>query len=270
MDAAERAELEVLRRRAYGVDSDIHDDPAALAGLNELEELARPAAAPAPAPDPLEHATPMPTAAVDAITEAGPPDPVERPRARVSRSALVTSAAVVLAVVVGAVLLRPTVSEPSGTEPTEPAATAPARELDSTWVYAGDPDAQRLMTISLDSSYTNYVDWPTDRPIPEFPSTNPLRWATPIGRYYGWSLWVAGGGDFPATEHCILIERGSVVRARCLDGRRQDAGGLRVSIGPSDIGPGELPSELASDQRIRFWWLRDGNVDVVLGRFDPD
>ena len=42
MDAASRAELDALRRRAFSSDADIHADPAALARLIELEELARP------------------------------------------------------------------------------------------------------------------------------------------------------------------------------------------------------------------------------------
>ena len=37
----ERAELAALRRRAYSADADIATDPAALARLTELEDLAR-------------------------------------------------------------------------------------------------------------------------------------------------------------------------------------------------------------------------------------
>jgi len=231
MDAAERAELDGLRRRAYGVESDIHDDPAALARLIELEDLARPEPptaepAAAPGPEPVLEVEPEPvepeSVAPEAVETPAPPAPA-RTRTAGVRTALLTSAVAVAAIVAAAALLQPPAGEPSAATPSVTPKALFSSDEDSEWIYAGDPDAQRLMTISLDSSYTNYVDWPTDRPIPQFPSANPLKWATPIGRYYGWSLWVAGGGDFPVTEHCILIERGSVMRARCLDGRRQAA-----------------------------------------------
>ncbi len=41
MDADQRDELRMLRARAFGPSSDIHEDPAALSRLSELEELAR-------------------------------------------------------------------------------------------------------------------------------------------------------------------------------------------------------------------------------------
>ena len=49
-DAAEDAELAALRRRAFGPDADILDDPAALARLQELEESVLPPPAQVPAP----------------------------------------------------------------------------------------------------------------------------------------------------------------------------------------------------------------------------
>lgn len=62
-------ELRTLRARAYGPDADIHDDPAALARLHELEERARITARPAASP-----ATSAPAGAItgDAPTELVP------------------------------------------------------------------------------------------------------------------------------------------------------------------------------------------------------
>ena len=51
MDAASRAELDALRRRAFGPNPDIHDDPAALARLIELEEPAQPRTGEQPEPE---------------------------------------------------------------------------------------------------------------------------------------------------------------------------------------------------------------------------
>src|SRR3954451_4697205 len=52
MDAVERDELRALRARAYGPAADIHDDPAALRRLQELEPRA---SAPAPPSDMEVH-----------------------------------------------------------------------------------------------------------------------------------------------------------------------------------------------------------------------
>lgn len=63
-------ELRSLRRRAYGPDADIHDDPVALARLQQLEAAQRAAAAPA-------DAEPSPSAETDERVDAAastPPD----------------------------------------------------------------------------------------------------------------------------------------------------------------------------------------------------
>lgn len=57
MDDDLRRELSTLRARAYGPDPDIHDDPAALTRLRELEELARGAAPVSAAPEPEAEPT---------------------------------------------------------------------------------------------------------------------------------------------------------------------------------------------------------------------
>lgn len=73
MDAATTDELQALRRRAYGPDADIHDDPAAAARLAELEELRRPALP--PAADQATTATPAPSGPADAQQSAEPAEP---------------------------------------------------------------------------------------------------------------------------------------------------------------------------------------------------
>jgi hypothetical protein len=103
-----------------------------------------------------------------------------------------------------------------------------------------------------------------------FPAATMLKWATPLGKYYGWMLWIAGGGDYPDTEHCMLITRGMDVRARCATGAEQTAGTLQVSLGATDITSADQPRALGGAERIRFWWLQDGSIDVLLGPFPPD
>ena len=98
MDDQLQHELTELRARAYGPDSDIHDDPAALNRLKDLEELARGPApvSVVPAPDagpvlppkpPLPPVPPLPSAATplpDAPTEtqqaAAPEEPAATDR----------------------------------------------------------------------------------------------------------------------------------------------------------------------------------------------
>ena len=45
---------------------------------------------------------------------------------------------------------------------------------------------------------------------------------------------------------------------------------LRVSIAASDIPVGELPDPMAPRDRIRFRWLDNGRVELVLGMFGGD
>jgi hypothetical protein len=112
MDAAAFDELRSLRARAYGPDADILDDPAALARLHELEDLA----APAPPVEPLdEPAAVEPPAALpdqdgsealddalpvtDAVVSASATDDGRRRRWS-SRRLLVTAIAVLAVAVV--------------------------------------------------------------------------------------------------------------------------------------------------------------------------
>ncbi len=99
LDVTEHAELQELRRRAYGPDADIETDPAALARLHELEDAAaaKPAAtsdpsAPEAAAKPATDALPSPpdssadAPAADPLETAEPSAPAQAPASpRVSR-----------------------------------------------------------------------------------------------------------------------------------------------------------------------------------------
>ena len=146
-----------------------------------------------------------------------------------------------------------------------PTPTPPAQ-----FVFSADPDSERLMSIRLDDAFGGYIELPSETPSPPFPSTTALNWATYLGDYYGWDLWVAGGSGGVQDEHCILITRSDVRRARCVDEVGQRLGTLRVSLAAADIPPGELPEPLDADESIRFWWLENGYIEVVLGSFDSE
>lgn len=113
-------ELRMLRQRAYGPDADIHDDPAALARLRELEER-RAAVTPGAADEPPASADASASSApravaddsaveADAPASAGPevargPEPIGAPAARPRlrrRTVWLWAASLVLAAIVGA------------------------------------------------------------------------------------------------------------------------------------------------------------------------
>jgi len=78
-DPSSDDELRALRARAYGPLADIHDDPVALARLQELESQQRNAAAPVvdePSPLALFEEAPDAGTAPPPAAEAGAPDPV--------------------------------------------------------------------------------------------------------------------------------------------------------------------------------------------------
>jgi hypothetical protein len=137
-------------------------------------------------------------------------------------------------------------------------------------VFTADPHSERLVSIRRDLPFGGYIELPADTPTPAFPATTPIRWTASLGDYYGWELWIAGGAGTSDDEHCILIRREDETRGRCVDAEGQRLGTLRVSIAGADIPAEELAEPLSDDQRIRFWWLDSGTIDVVLGSFGDD
>ena len=157
MDDAARDELSALRRRAYGPAADITEDPAALARLAELEDLARPAppasaASAAPAASagsaaPADSAAPagavateletvaMPVAASVAAAPVAAALPAPRPRRRWT---FAFAAAAAVAAIAAAAIVTP--RPPSSSAPEPPAAAAepihvPVMIRDTTGAY---------------------------------------------------------------------------------------------------------------------------------------
>lgn len=98
----EQRELEALRRRAYGPDADIFDDPEALTRLTALEDLVRLERAPHELPDAIGVETGAPPAADAVRSVAVVLDPsAAPPRSARWHTGLVTATAVV-AVLLGA------------------------------------------------------------------------------------------------------------------------------------------------------------------------
>jgi hypothetical protein len=166
----------MLRARAYGPSADIHDDPAALRRLRELEAQAAP-----PAPSPTSHAA-APT--VSPAPEAAPP--VDESAASAPLPPLPTVPAATAAAHRRDRLTEPTVTIAGASEAATPApdgATAPRRwllspgfallwlvsliavaavaagvTLAATWIapIAQHADARQIATLSPDPAF----DWP--------------------------------------------------------------------------------------------------------------
>ena len=227
MDAAARAELEALRRRAFGPDADIHDDPAALARLIELEDLARPGRAerPSPKPRPAASEPPREVAPAAATTRtrrprhsalpprdcgccAGPSSPAP-PRRR----------SIVTALVLAQPLSAPM---PAGGR-RHPPPMSPVRVHRGPALRDADDDPARRSVRRLHRT----ADARSHRlPSPRRQSSSGSRF---LGDYYGWDLWIAG---WPGRVGGRALHRDPA--------RRPDAGPMRRRGGPEHGDPPRL------------------------------
>lgn len=260
MDAAARAELDELRRRAYGPDPDLDRD--GLDRLIDLEELVlreRLAGAADAAPEASGTRHPAPPDA----SSAGPP---RSPRRRFALLVGVGAASVIAALGVVA-LLR-------ALAPTETASDAGAtlppttRESRDAYSFALDTDAVTLLQIPLDGSFGNYIDLPATGHVPEFPAKGEVEWASNLGEYFGWDVWIAGAGGISAgmpREHCIMVEHGAVSRGRCVAAELRSQSALLVAVPFRFVAREERPVGMAPDDRLGFWWYHDRAVTVLLG-----
>jgi hypothetical protein len=257
MDATARAELDALRRRAYSSDADIAGDPVASARLEELEDLLRaPAVEPEPAGAPVG---PRPMAA---------PEPTFHPRRPAVRPwhAAIIAVAAATAMVLGAVAwegIRPPPADP-------PLAAVVADAL----AFASDPEVTLLYTVRLDGAFNSYAD-PYPDAVPALPIDKPV-WASSLGEYYGYDLWVAGSisTETAATEDrtadgeklCIVLADASTTLSRCVTRDAWEQGALVLAVGFDDISPDQRPPQMAADQSVGLWWTDDDRIRVLLGR----
>lgn len=248
MDAAARAELAALRRRAYSRDADIAGDSVALKRLAELEELALPAR--------LEAALVQPRSAGIAeagaptsgpVTGAGPPAVGHLPPRRRMIVGLVGAVAVLTgAVGVVAALQRVPV-------PTRPdaATAAPTARPAGTDLTAKEPV---IIPLLIDSLRGEFIDFSERPDVPRFLGDGMTSWMQPLGVYYGWALWVAGVTSEHGPENCLLLTDGTATEAKCLPLEATADGALRVSLAYDRLAESERPLGMAPDQAVTFDW----------------
>lgn len=263
----EVAELAVLRRRAYGPDADIDDDPAALTRLGELELRAQSMRArasslpepPPPGPPPQlgveTGSDASPAVAIDGdapehAAVAAPADDPQRPAPRFRRSAALAAVAGAVAVIAMLQAVAGPTDEPGGRDVPQPR-MQPMRVLDAL--------ETTLVDIPLDRSLARYVRQP---PAPGFPVDGELGWAESLGPYYGWTLWLARSST--AGQRCLLLDRGDRTLARCSSDEVFLAGLLDVSVPYDDVAPEYRPARMDSGHSLVFRWTPERGMSIVL------
>jgi hypothetical protein len=263
MDAATRAELDALRARAYGPSADIAGDPAALARLVALEELALPRttttlqADPGPTPSPRvgDPAPRDPTSSTARIVEVLPaPAGRARPRWHAAAVAMVAALTVPLGITAALQALTPPA-------PTEAPIPDDAREA---LAFTNDPTADVLITVRIDGSFGDYVDIPSSGDVPLFPVEGLMTWVEPLGDYYGWKLWIGGARGAIDDENCLLLDGDATMRANCVTVDLKSQGALLLSVPFDEIPPTERPDGMTPGQSLGFWWGTDGTVKILL------
>ena len=258
MDAAARAELAALRRRAYSRDADIAGDEAAVERLSELEGLAlaaRSVTAPASSwtagvPEP-EVSTPDPFTHRGPASDAGPTvdgPATGRPSSRRLLIVGLVASATLFAAALGAVHGLQTVPDPIRAG----AATAPSPAR----AAAPNLTANGRVTIPLliDRVRGEFIDVSSLPDVPMFPANGVTTWAQPLGVYYGWALWVARVSSRNGPENCLLLTDGTATEARCIPHDATGEGAVGVSLAFGQLAEDQRPLGMTPDQQVAFGW----------------
>ena len=281
MDAATRDELAVLRLRAYGPAPDIHDDDAALSRLVELEAVVLETRAPrrdghtdaeALAGFRVEtRGSGVPIAVLGADESSAAP---AEGRVEGAQHVVVEAAAkparrarwpIALVGGVAAITL------PLGIAAGIRAATTSSGETEAAIAVAAangfvlDPSSRMLIQVRIDGSFGNYVELPTVMDVPVFPASEPMVWVQPLGEYYGWDLWIGGGGAGDGGENCLLLADGTSTRSQCVPRSLKAQGALFVTIPYARIAPIERPEGMNPGQSVGFWWGPDSAITIMVG-----
>jgi hypothetical protein len=262
-------ELAALRRRAYGPDADIADDPAAQRRLAELEQLVHVDDAEDTEPDdsaasaPTRHAAAPPAASAGSQASASPSDPRSRNRHRATRIVLFAAAVVgvlavglVLGVALGGLLgigagIGMGIGSGSGVGLTESEATEPA-EAPSTAAPIGAPSD---FTLSIAArAGERGAGWASSLEV----------WGVMAGTmmphesFGDLDLWTATG---VSGSRCLVFSLdGRVITAECAGGNLDPVFDITLGDRTRFI---DFPSSLPDGTVIRFVARTDA-VDVWI------
>jgi hypothetical protein len=181
---------------------------------------------------------------------------------------VIAAAAVALvAAGLGSIELVRMLTPPENAVPARSILAPAVRDAREAYSFAWDRDAVPLLHIPLDGSFGRYIDLPSSTDVPDFPATGTLEWAYPLGRYFGWNVWIAGAsvnGTGLGREHCIAVERNDDVRSRCVPAALREQSALVVSVPFASVPPDDRPVGMDPDERLGFWWSRDRSVAVLI------
>lgn len=260
MDAATRRELDDLRRRAYGPHGDIAADPAALARLIALEDLARPV--PPPRPEPAHEASVHAEApwadagSAVAVAEAADSEAADReasadsetsappagagPRRPTWRAGVIATAAVAAVVVTAAVV-------PQFARTTITAEPAPAPvSARNAYHFVSDPGSRIVARRSI---------------LNEQPDSGSSDTLVKLGSEFGWEVAML---HTAAGSSCIVLTRRSAHRS-CVSDPVLTTGGLMVAIPYTSVPKADRPVGMRTNQSIGFWLLPDNRMLMILG-----
>ncbi|WES63218.1 hypothetical protein P0L94_12205 [Microbacter sp. GSS18] len=263
MDDDARAELEALRRRAYGPDADIADDPAAGARLAELEDRARAArgsvAATGAEDPPHTDAHPRrsdldgePVTGDESTTDdtsASADEPAVatgRAPARHRRTLIAASAGVAGALAIAAAFFWATRPEPLSTA--DPLPTAPAAET-----YIID-------RIEITGPLGNSLEVDLAESWPTIPVVGDVDWASLLGDVFGWELWIYGIEAPDGRRHCLLLERHGNIRHSCETVADAAQGALHLYLPVEEIAVALRPPQT---ELLDLQWRADGVVTIT-------
>lgn len=244
MDDDARRELDELRRRAYGRDADIRDDPDALARLAELERRAH---------DPHAGADDEPDAGAHPTSGAGTGVP-RRPRWHTAMTAGAAAVAIVLA---GAAGVQSASRHPDADSPAllpTPGASAPPEVVEA-FSFAYGPRSSMLASFSI-------ADGEGTVPTPTPGNDVLLKWFQPIGTYFGAQISLADSALDDTV--CLLVGSGGT-HLRCVSHDLFEQGALLVTVPHDELPESQRPPGMTEDQSIGFWWTPGGRIAIVLG-----
>ncbi|NYE18766.1 hypothetical protein [Microbacterium immunditiarum] len=302
MDAADRAELDALRRRAYGPSAETLEAKE-LARLVELEDRVRaehapvasgagdgaPGSASGGGGSAVRDDVPNPSdagAAAGVRVLARPAEPsateVTRPgdggggasasptgdpagtatRSKWSRRRTLVVAGIAV-IVVGAAVVASTFVQ-NALRGAGPTGEVDYVDAPEAYSFTRDLTSTVLLRIPLDGSFGSFVDLP-DSEAPPIPSSGTVEWVEPLGEYYGWNVWIAGAQGAVQREHCIVIEREDRARGRCVPAVLREQSALVAPVPYAWIPDDERPEEMSPGQRLGFWWGGDNGVIILIG-----
>ncbi|WP_345800136.1 hypothetical protein AAIB33_11700 [Microbacterium sp. AZCO] len=272
MDAAARAELAALRRRAYDRDADLAGDSVGLERLAELEQLAIAARA---QPVPVRASTAgVPRVGIaasgswtpgrparDAVTHARRTVPGRAPGRPGPRRRLIlglVASVALLALAFGALGDLQTAPGPTFVDAAIPSPTATPATTDLT------ATEDVIIALTVDGRSGDFIDISPRSGMPVLLADGAPTWVQPLGVHYGWTLSAAGTSRGRERQYCLLLTNGSTIESKCRPRGAAADGALAMSLAYDKVPDHQRPRDMRPDQRVTFTWGDGAYISVKI------